>query len=82
MSSTDYAMAGLRGWCPCAECQGHSGRRDFVRVEGAELAGVEGVGRYAVRFMWTDGHGTGIYSYSYLRELADAPECKPNGGRA
>ncbi len=75
----DYAMTGLRGWCPCAECQGHSGRRDFVKVEGAELASVEGVGRYAVRFLWSDGHGTGIYSYTYLRELAKAPECKPAG---
>ncbi len=62
---TDYSMKGLRGWCPCAECQGHGGQRNFVEVEGAELAGVEGVGRYAVRFLWSDGHGTGIYSYTY-----------------
>ena len=73
----DYSMSGLRGWCPCAQCQGHGGQRNFVRVDNPELAGVEGVGRYAVRLIWSDGHGTGIYPYAYLRELADAPECKP-----
>jgi DUF971 family protein len=69
-------MSGLRGWCPCAQCQGHSGRRGFVEVDDPVLSTVEGVGRYAVRFIWVDGHSTGMYSYPYLRELADLPECK------
>jgi DUF971 family protein len=70
-------MVGLRGWCPCAGCQGHSGRRNFIAVTEAELVGVEGVGRYAVRFLWADGHETGMYPYDYLRELAEVSECKP-----
>jgi ATP-binding protein involved in chromosome partitioning len=74
-ASTEYAMKGLRGWCPCAECQGHSGSRNFVEVDDPQLARAEGVGRYAIRFIWEDGHATGMYSYSYLRELADYPEC-------
>ena len=73
---THYRMSGLRGWCPCAQCQGHSGRRGFVEVDDPVLSTVEGVGRYAVRFIWVDGHSTGMYSYSYLRELAEVPECK------
>jgi ATP-binding protein involved in chromosome partitioning len=73
---THYRMSGLRGWCPCAQCQGHSGRRGFVEIDDPVLSTVEGVGRYAVRFIWVDGHSTGMYSYSYLRELADLPECK------
>jgi ATP-binding protein involved in chromosome partitioning len=73
---THYRMAGLRGWCPCAQCQGHSGRRGFVEVDDPVLGTVEGVGRYAVRFIWADGHSTGMYSYAYLREIADLPECK------
>jgi DUF971 family protein len=28
------------------------------------------VGGYALRPRWKDGHETGIYSFSYLRELA------------
>jgi ATP-binding protein involved in chromosome partitioning len=72
----EYTMSGLRGWCPCAQCQGHSGRRGFVSVEDPVLQDVEGVGRYAVRMIWADGHSTGMYSYGYLRELATAPECR------
>lgn len=75
--STEYDMVGLRGWCPCAGCQGHEGKRNFVPVTEALLVGVEGVGRYAVRLIWADGHETGMYPYDYLRELAEVPECKP-----
>ena len=27
------------------------------------------VGNYAIRFEFSDGHSTGIYSWSYLREI-------------
>jgi ATP-binding protein involved in chromosome partitioning len=72
---TDYALEGLRGWCPCAQCQGHSGQISFVAGADATLTGFEGVGRYAVRFLWGDGHATGMYSYAWLREIADFQEC-------
>ena len=75
-AQTMYTMRGLRGWCPCAECQGHSGERRFIPVDAPQLEAVEGVGRYAVRLLWSDGHQTGMYSYPYLREMADYPECK------
>jgi len=75
--TTEYSARGLRGWCPCAECQGHSGERRFVGGENVRLERVEGVGRYALRFIWTDGHDTGMYPYDYLRELASYAECKP-----
>jgi len=76
--TTEYRLSGLRGWCPCASCQGHSGARNFVDVaEEPVLASVEGVGRYAIRFIWADGHDTGMYPYPYLREIADFPECRP-----
>jgi ATP-binding protein involved in chromosome partitioning len=77
--TTEYTLAGLRGWCPCASCQGHSGQRNFVAVDDPVLDSVEGVGRYAIRFLWKDGHSTGMYPYAYLRELADFPECRPSG---
>lgn len=31
------------------------------------------VGNYALRIEWSDDHDTGIYSFSYLRELAETP---------
>ncbi|MBI5504564.1 MAG: P-loop NTPase [Deltaproteobacteria bacterium] len=79
---TEYTYAGLRGWCPCAVCQGHASQARFVEVEDPRLVGDEGVGRYAVRLHWADGHDTGIYSYGWLREIADFAECRPASSRA
>jgi DUF971 family protein len=31
------------------------------------------VGNYALRIEWSDGHGSGIYSFQYLREIAPQP---------
>ena len=74
---SEYPWAYLRGWCPCALCQGHGGQRRFVHVERAELSGWTQVGNYAINFFWTDGHQTGIYSYDYLRALCACSECRP-----
>jgi DUF971 family protein len=30
------------------------------------------VGRYALQFVWSDGHSTGIYTYEYLRDIGEA----------
>ncbi|NNM24818.1 MAG: DUF971 domain-containing protein [Phycisphaerales bacterium] len=35
-----------------------------LTAEGAEM-----VGNYAVRIRFSDGHDTGLYSWSYLREI-------------
>jgi DUF971 family protein len=39
---------------------------------GVQISGWSRVGNYAVTFEFTDGHKTGIYSWKYLRELADS----------
>ena len=36
-------------------------------------AGAERVGNYALRIDWSDGHGSGIYSFQYLREISPEP---------
>jgi ATP-binding protein involved in chromosome partitioning len=74
--ATSYSFRGLRGWCPCASCQGHSSQTRFVETGDPKPTGHEGVGRYALRFLWADGHSTGMYSYEWLREIADFAECK------
>jgi DUF971 family protein len=66
-----YPFAYLRGWCPCAACQGHGAERHFVEVDNPRLASVNMVGNYALNPKWTDGHETGIYSFEYLRELGE-----------
>lgn len=73
---TTYSFRGLRGWCPCASCQGHSSQTKFIATENPRPTGSEGVGRYALRFLWADGHSTGMYSYEWLREIADFAECR------
>lgn len=40
------------------------GHDEPLYAEGAEL-----VGNYAVRIRFSDGHSTGIYSWTYLREI-------------
>lgn len=61
----------LRGYCPCAGCQGHSGEIRFIPGQNAEIAALEEVGAYALQFTWGDGHGSGIYSFRYLRRLGE-----------
>jgi DUF971 family protein len=68
----------LRGYCPCAGCQGHSGTIAFIVAEGIalELEDIETVGNYALSFKWFDGHSSGLYSFAYLRALCQCQECK------
>lgn len=67
----------LRRACPCASCGGEpdvlgniSRPNVSYTAQCFELRGWELVGGYALQPRWGDGHGTGIYSYQYLRRLA------------
>lgn len=64
----------LRGFCPCAHCQGHQGPIRFVTGGDLVLRDIEEVGQYALRLIWNDGHQTGIYTYVHLRALCEASE--------
>jgi len=66
----------LRVLSPSAEVQGHS-RDQRVTVPGKEavaIAAIDPVGNYAVRLTFSDGHNTGIFSWSYLRRLGEEEE--------
>ena len=71
----------LRGLCPCASCRDEmTGVRMVLPIhipETLEFRKIELVGRYAVHFDFSDNHGTGIYSFEYLRELCGCGTCKP-----
>jgi DUF971 family protein len=73
----------LRGYCPCAACQGHEGTIKFVSPSSTqlELDVIEPVGNYALRLDWFDGHSSGIYSYKYLRSLCHCEECRPGAAK-
>jgi DUF971 family protein len=71
-ATTRYRHALLRGFCPCAHCQGHQGPITWTaEATDADLAilDIEEVGNYAVRLVFADGHSTGIYSFRFLRDL-------------
>ncbi len=65
----------LRGFCPCADCQGHEGAIRYVEGGDLELADIEPVGNYALRLAWRDGHQSGIYSHRFLRSLCACSSC-------
>ncbi len=76
----DYLpMPRLRAWSPSAEQAGErdlmgrqyggaSGQQDFT---GVSVTGWNRVGSYAVQFIFSDGHRTGIYAFDYLRQLGE-----------
>ncbi len=66
-----YPNTLLRGYCPCAQCQGHGGTIEFVPGQNSELRDLETVGHYALKLVWGDGHETGLYTFEYLRALAE-----------
>jgi len=61
----------LRGYCPCAGCQGHSGEIRYHAGGNEELREIEPVGRYALAIKWGDGHSTGIYSFELLWRMGE-----------
>jgi len=65
----------LRQMSPSAETQGErdvfgnqygGAKRGYA---GVRVTGWRQVGNYAIRFDFSDGHGTGLYTYEYLRKL-------------
>src|SRR5262245_37129595 len=68
----------LRAQCPCASCRDEwTGARlldpTSIRTD-LSLVGMEAVGNYAVRLVWNDGHGSGLYTWDFLRGLSSSPE--------
>ncbi|MGI9035761.1 MAG: DUF971 domain-containing protein [Pyrinomonadaceae bacterium] len=70
-----YAAARLRRVCPCAGCVNEwTGERTLKTETVADdlsFSSIAVVGRYALNFNFSDGHDTGIYSFKYLREIAE-----------
>ncbi len=83
--SSAWNFAWLRAACPCATC--HEERDAEARAPGiakpkppsllpmyeapARPVEVTPVGKYAIRFKWSDGHQAGLYSWDYLRNVCD-----------
>ncbi|MFB3917822.1 MAG: gamma-butyrobetaine hydroxylase-like domain-containing protein [Terriglobales bacterium] len=84
-----YSFVWLRDACPCAVCDDERSKED--RDPGqpkkpdpsalpmfkppAKPTEAAGVGKYAIRFTWNDGHQHGIYSWEFLRQWCPCREC-------
>ena len=61
----------LRVFSPSAEVRGHGPGQEVLQVgkKDVRIMAVDPVGAYAVKFVFSDGHDTGIYSWDYLHDL-------------
>lgn len=62
----------LRVYSPSAEVQGHNPTQAVLQTgkENVSIHKLTPVGRYAIKIHFSDGHDTGLYSWSYLYNLA------------
>jgi DUF971 family protein len=71
-----FPLEFLRKRCPCALCAGetdllgniYKGKVDLAPAS-FQLKRCAVVGGYGIQPEWSDGHSSGIYSFSYLRSL-------------
>ena len=61
----------LRVFSPSAEVRGHGPGQEVLQAgkRSVGINAIEPVGVYAVKFVFSDGHDTGIYSWDYLYDL-------------
>jgi len=62
----------LRVHSPSAEVRGHGKGQEILQTgkRQVKIVNLESVGNYAIKLSFSDGHDTGIYSWTYLQELA------------
>ena len=77
-----YPISLLRTMCPCAMCREVRKEREPAQKKtsltilpgnfSAPLTALsaELIGNYALKIEWSDQHGSGIYSFQYLREIS------------
>lgn len=73
------ALEALRRACPCAGCKGETDIMGNLyknppqpySVTAFQMVRLLTVGSYAIQPVWADGHATGIFSFEYLRRVAD-----------
>ncbi len=74
--ASEYVPRHLRLLCPCASCVDELTGVRMVSTEQVDDSvypmAIHYVGQYALQFVWSDGHSTGIYAFEYLRKLSDA----------
>ena len=79
-SESFFSNKQLRDVCPCANCSGETDVFGTVyggtvnvnsHKEKYNIRGYLNIGHYAIRIVWGDGHNSGIYSFTFLKQLHD-----------
>ena len=62
----------LRVFTPSAEARGHGPGQEVLQTgkRHVDIEGIEPVGTYALRLIFSDGHDSGLYSWDLLHNLA------------
>ncbi len=77
-SSDSISLKYLRDECPCAGCKGETILLKTIRPpkllstdpQMYKIENIEMIGNYAIKVIWKDGHKTGVYNWSYLKDLS------------
>jgi ATP-binding protein involved in chromosome partitioning len=79
-----FPARALRLACPCAACVEEMTGRPLLDPstvpEDVRPLAVNLVGAYGLRVQWSDGHGTGIFTYDRLRAACPCPACRARRG--
>jgi DUF971 family protein len=79
--ATTYDTTTLRWLCPCAFCRGEAGMPGWLDSgptlsnEQTRLTDIAMVGGYAIAPTWADGHHTGYYTFTMLRDRCPCETC-------
>ena len=72
---SDFALSSeyLRVYSPSAEVRGHGPGQETLQLnkQDVTIASLVPMGNYAIAIHFSDGHTTGIYSWSYLYHLGN-----------
>ena len=76
--NNDFALSSeyLRVYSPSAEVRGHGPGQETLQLnkEDVTISSLVPMGNYAIAIHFSDGHTTGIYSWSYLLHLGTDKE--------
>ncbi len=66
----------LRVYSPSAEVQGHGPGQEVLQTGKREVGvlAIEPIGHYAVKPVFSDGHESGIFSWTYLHKLGQSQD--------
>jgi DUF971 family protein len=74
-----FPARALRLACPCAACVEEMSGRALLDPAGVPVdirpLSLALVGAYGLRVQWSDGHGTGIYTFEQLRKACPCERC-------